>query len=65
MQKASELREKTDEQLITLCEEISKDLEQFVINKGTGEATDGFIRVRGMRKDIARIKTIIKERGAE
>ena len=65
MQKASELREKTDEGLITLCEEISKDLEQFEINKGTGQATDRFMRVRGMRRDIARIKTIINERGAE
>ena len=65
MQKASELREKTDEELITLCEEISKDLEQFEINKGTGQATDRFMRVRGMRRDIARIKTIINERGAE
>lgn len=65
MHKASELREKTDEELIALCEEITKDLEQFEINKGTGEATEGFMRVRGMRKDIARIKTIINERGAE
>ena len=65
MQKASELREKADEELITLCEEISKELEHFEIKKGTGEATDGFMRVRGMRRDIARIKTIINERGAE
>ena len=53
--KPKELREKTDEELIKLLQELAK--EKIVVSSEHPK------KVREIRKNIARIKTILRERG--
>jgi large subunit ribosomal protein L29 len=59
--KASELRELTDDELRQQLRERSEALWAFRMQQVTG-AVDNVRGPRNARKDIARIKTIIRER---
>ncbi len=59
--KAKDLREKTDEELKALLEEKRKDLVNFRLKMITG-VVDNVRMGREIRKDIARILTILRER---
>jgi large subunit ribosomal protein L29 len=59
--KASELKELTQEELNQRFEETQKDLFNLRIQQSTGQLEKSS-RVRELRRDIARIKTIMKER---
>ena len=59
--RATALREKTDEELDQYLRERADDLLQFRMQMSTGVVDD--VRAsREARKDIARVKTIMKER---
>lgn len=58
---AKDLREKTNEELLALLEERKKDLINFRLKLVTG-VVDNVRAGRLARKDIARIKTILRER---
>lgn len=58
---AKDLREKTNEELLALLEEKKKDLINFRLKLITG-VVDNVRAGRMARKDIARIKTILRER---
>ena len=60
--KAVELRAKTDDELGTLLAQLKKEQFNLRFQKATGqlEKTD---RVRAVRRDIARVKTLMAERG--
>ncbi|HOH29601.1 MAG TPA: 50S ribosomal protein L29 [Candidatus Hydrogenedentes bacterium] len=59
--RAKELRDKTDDALMTLIEERQDDIVNFRLQQATG-IVDNCRRAREARRDIARIKTIMKER---
>ena len=59
--KASELKELTQEELNQRYEETQKDLFNLRIQQSTGQLEKSS-RVKELRRDIARIKTIMKER---
>jgi len=58
---AKDLRDKTNEELIALLEERKKELINFRLKLVTG-VVDNVRAGRLARKDIARIKTILRER---
>ncbi|HNZ49244.1 MAG TPA: 50S ribosomal protein L29 [Candidatus Hydrogenedentes bacterium] len=59
--KAKELREKTNEALEQMLKECRDNIVNFRFQLATG-VVENVRRAREARKDIARIKTIIKER---
>ncbi len=58
---AKDLRDKNNEELLALLEERKKELINFRLKLVTG-VVDNVRAGRLARKDIARIKTILKER---
>jgi large subunit ribosomal protein L29 len=60
--KAADLRTKTDDELGTMLAQLKKEQFNLRFQKATGqlEKTD---RVRAVRRDIARVKTLMAERG--
>ena len=59
--RATALREKTEEELDQYLRERADDLLQFRMQMSTG-VVDNVRAAREARKDIARVKTIIRER---
>ncbi len=62
--KATELRAKTLEELETELVELSRERFNLRMQQGTGQLTRPS-QMRAVRKDIARVKTILSERGRE
>lgn len=58
---ANDLREKTDEELDHILVDRTEDIMHFRLQTATG-IVDNVRKSREARKDIARIKTILKER---
>ena len=63
--KAAKLREQTNEELDSLRREMSRELMDLRV-KGVnrGDSPGQPLRKRTLRRDLARIETIVKERGA-
>ncbi len=59
--KASDLREKTDEELIVLMRDRADDLMHFRLQMATG-VVENVRLARKAKRDIARMKTILNER---
>lgn len=59
--KASELRNKTKEELVTSLIELTKEQFNLRMQKGTGQLTKSS-QVKQVRRDIARINTVLKEK---
>jgi len=59
--KANELREKTDEELRELERQLAEDVFRLRLQRGADELKDTGA-VRQNRRDLARVKTIIRER---
>ena len=60
--KASNLREQTDDELLQLFEDTKKELFDVKLKKGWGDSAEQPLRIRTLRRDVARIKTTIRER---
>lgn len=60
--KAARLREHTDEELEQLLNDAVKELFDLRIKKGKGDSSEQPLRIRVLRRDLARIKTVLKER---
>ncbi|MDJ0805345.1 MAG: 50S ribosomal protein L29 [Gammaproteobacteria bacterium] len=58
--KASELREKTPEELNGSLEELFKEQFNLRMQQGTGQLSRSS-RMKEVRKEIARIKTVLNE----
>jgi large subunit ribosomal protein L29 len=58
--KASELRQKSQEELNTTLEELLKEQFNLRMQQGTGQMSRPS-RMKEVRKDIARIKTLMNE----
>jgi len=59
--KASKLREMSVEELVNEREELSKQLFQLRLQKATGQL-DNTSKVRLIRKDLARVETVMTEK---
>lgn len=62
--KASEFRTKTDEELGTELLELSREAFNLRMQAGSGQL-GRFSQIKVVRRDIARIKTVMNERGKE
>ena len=60
--KAVNLREQTDEELQQQCDETRKSVFELRAKQGIGEASDHPLRIRNLRRDLGRIKTVMRER---
>jgi len=60
--KASNLREQTDDELQQLFGDTQKELFDVKLKKGWGDSAEQPLRIRALRRDVARIKTTIRER---
>jgi large subunit ribosomal protein L29 len=58
--KASELRQKTKNELETLLIDLSRDKFNLRMQKGTGQLSKSH-QIKVVRRDVARIHTILKE----
>ena len=59
--KASSLREKSVEELLKDEEDLSTQMFKLQFQKSTGQA-ESPLRIRGVRRDLARIKTVLREK---
>jgi len=60
--KASKIREHTDEELQQLMDDTAQQVFDLSAKKGAGDSGEHPLRVRLARRELARIKTIIRER---
>jgi len=61
--KASKLREQSPEELRQLHADTIREILEFKAKKGIGDSSEQPLRVRTLRRDLARVKTVMKERG--
>ncbi len=62
--KASELRELDKEELLRILKELKEKLFELRTKKGLGNIENP-MEIRKVRKDIARIKTVLREKFGE
>ena len=60
--KAENLREQTDDELRQELMDTQKNLFDIRVKRRTGDASEQPLRIRSLRREIARIKTVIRER---
>ena len=60
--KASALREQTEDELRQLLVDTQRDLFEMRMHLGTAEGGEQPVRMRLLRREIARIKTVMRER---
>lgn len=59
--KAAKIREQSDQELAQMLADSSKELYDLRLKKGSGAGGQP-LKVRFLRRDVARLKTIIRER---
>jgi large subunit ribosomal protein L29 len=62
--KASELRDKSQQELSTTLEELLKEQFNLRMQRGTGQLAKPS-RMNEVRKDIARVKTLMNEKSGD
>ncbi len=60
--KAAKLREHTDEELRQVHDDVSKELIETKVRQGWSDGAEQPLKVRTLRRDLARVKTVIKQR---
>ncbi len=63
LMKAKELRQKSTEELIQLLNQLREKLMQLKMRKEAGMPLENPMEIRNTKRDIARILTILRERG--
>lgn len=63
--KAVKIREHTVEELRQLLDDKTRELLTVKARKGMGEGAEHPMFLRNLRRDLARIKTVMKERGGK
>lgn len=61
--KATNIREHTDDELEQLYLDTSSKLSDHKIKRAMGDESDQPLLIRERRRDVARILTVMKERG--
>jgi len=60
--KARSIRENKDDELLQVYDETRQKLFDLRMRKSIGDATEQPLLIRQVRKDLARIKTVMRER---
>ena len=60
--KAEQLREQSDEELVDLYEDTARELFDLQMKKASGDTSQPFVKMRLLRRDLARIRTIQRQR---
>lgn len=60
--KASNLREQTDEELQHIMDETRSELANVRMMQRVGDGSESPVKMRTLRRDVARIKTVMQER---
>ncbi len=63
--KATQLREQTADELGEAYDEARQALFDLQVRKDTGEAAEQPLKARTLRREVARIKTVMRERELE
>ena len=63
--KATSLREQTDEELLNLMDETRSELANVRMMQRVGDGSQSPVKMRTLRRDVARIKTVIQQRVAK
>ena len=63
--KAKKFREQSREELLQLATEKRRGISEIKAKKGTKDASEQPLQVRILRRDIARILTVLRESGGE
>lgn len=63
--KASSLREQTDEELLNLMDETRSELANVRMMQRVGDGSQSPVKMRTLRRDVARIKTVMQQRVAK
>lgn len=63
--KAVNLRDQTDEELRQLRDDTAKELLELRVKRGAGGGGEQPLRIRTLRRDMARIKTILRQRESQ
>ncbi|MFO7870303.1 MAG: 50S ribosomal protein L29 [Kiritimatiellia bacterium] len=61
--KAPQIREQTDEEIRETFADTKKELLNLRVKQAGGDSSQQPLRVRSLRRDMARIKTVMRERG--
>ena len=61
--KAAELREQTDDELRELHRDTRQALFEMKVKQGMGDSSEQPLRIRALRREVARINTVMRERG--
>jgi large subunit ribosomal protein L29 len=62
--KPTEIREMTDDELLDKRDELTRGMFNLRIQMATGQL-DSTARLKSTRRDLARVRTIIRERGLD
>lgn len=60
--KAAKLREHSPEELRQMQDDTAREMSELKAKKGVGSTPEQPLRIRTLRRNLARIKTIMKER---
>jgi large subunit ribosomal protein L29 len=60
--KASTIREQTSEELGQLLEDTQRELVDLNVKRGVQDSSEQPLRIRSLRRDVARIKTVLGEK---
>jgi large subunit ribosomal protein L29 len=63
--KANSLREQTDEELLNLMDETRSELANVRMMQRVGDGSQSPVKMRTLRRDVARIKTVMQQRVAK
>jgi len=63
--KASELREQTGEEILQTLRETTRELQDLRARKGVGDTSEQPLKERTLRRNLAKIKTVLHERGVK
>ena len=63
--KATSLREQTDEELLNLMDETRSELASVRMMQRVGDGSQSPVKMRTLRRDVARIKTVMQQRVAK
>jgi ribosomal protein L29 len=63
--KAKTLREQSSEELQQLVLETRRNMADTKAKKGTKDAAEHPMHIRALRRDLARVLTVLRERGGE
>ncbi len=61
--KAKKLREQSKEELLQLGAETRRSISEINAKKGTKDAAEHPMQIRTMRRDLARVLTVLREQG--